>query len=59
MASVLEAVEPYSLALFSRVLGYTFEQTHALMFKVKKDVLNPANHLYTGFHYIYGRKPLK
>lgn len=57
MASVLEALEPYSLALFSRILGYTYEQSQTLMFKVRKDVMNPANHLYTGFHFIYGRKP--
>jgi hypothetical protein len=59
MCSVLEAVEPYTLALFTRILGFTYEETQAYMDKARKDVLDSSNHLYTRFHFIYGRKPLQ
>ena len=58
MCSVLEAIEPYTLALFTRVLGFTYEETQTYMDKARKDILNPSNHLYSQFHFIYARKPL-
>lgn len=58
MCSVLEAVEPYSLALLTRVHGYSFDESQTYMTQVKKDFVNPAHHLYSEFRFIYGRKPL-
>ncbi|CRG82966.1 hypothetical protein PISL3812_00313 [Talaromyces islandicus] len=54
---MLEAVEPFSLAVFTRLLKWTPEKTRDLMEKVKADLCNPKLHMYSRFHYIYGQKP--
>jgi SAM-dependent methyltransferase len=53
----LDSVEPFSLALFTRVLGYTVEQTKELVVKVKKELVDPTLHGYFNFHFIWGRRP--
>lgn len=54
---MLDAVEPLSLAYFTRVLGYTVEQTQVIMEGVKREMQDPKLHLYIAFHIVYGRKP--
>ena len=54
---MLDAVEPYSLALFTRTLGWTLEDTQELLNHVREDFADPKNHLYSYFHFVYGRKP--
>lgn len=56
LACCLEGVEPYSLALFTRILGFSYEKFQAYIHDVKKAALNPGNHLYVRFHFVYGRK---
>jgi hypothetical protein len=51
------SVEPYTLALFTRVLGWSNERTQVLIAGVKDEVRNPSNHFYTASHFVYGRKP--
>ncbi|KKA16340.1 hypothetical protein T310_10074 [Rasamsonia emersonii CBS 393.64] len=53
----LQAVETYTPALFSRVLGWSHEEIKALIAKVKKELTDPGLHLYLPTHFIYGRKP--
>jgi hypothetical protein len=53
----LESVEPYTLALFTRVLGWSKGRTQVLIAGVKDEVRNPSNHFYTASHFVYGRKP--
>ena len=55
----VEAIEPFSLALYTRVLGYSIEQTQVIMANVLNDLKNPKLHLYVNFHFAYGRKPRK
>jgi uncharacterized UPF0146 family protein len=57
LLQMLEAVEPFSLAVFIRLLKWSAEDTQKLMEQVKADILNPNLHLYARFHFIYGRKP--
>lgn len=56
--TVLEVVEPYTLALFTRVLGYTYQDAHDYMEKVRGELVSNKFHLYVLFHFIYGQKPL-
>jgi len=58
LMSVMEAVEPYTLALFTRILGYSCEEAKAYMAQVQKEFLNPSYHLYVTFHFVYGQKPM-
>ncbi|KAK5043512.1 hypothetical protein LTR84_011926 [Exophiala bonariae] len=52
----LDSVEPLSLALFTRVLEYTAEETKNIVSKVKGELLNPRLHTYLNFYFICGRK---
>ncbi|ESZ91133.1 hypothetical protein SBOR_8497 [Sclerotinia borealis F-4128] len=56
-AQCLDAVEPISMALFTRVLGYSFEEAQVTMVGPRTDMKNPSNHVYMKFHFVYGRKP--
>ncbi|KAJ6178230.1 hypothetical protein N7519_008691 [Penicillium mononematosum] len=55
--SLLMAVESYSLALFTRVLGWPNNDTQVFLAGVRKDLKNPAVHTYCKLHVVYGRKP--
>lgn len=54
--NMLEAVESYSLALFSRVLGFEPEQIRDIIEGVKHEMVDRSIHLYTKFIYVYGQK---
>ena len=56
-AQVLDAVEAYTLALFTRVLGRSIQETQAHLERVKSELVDPKLHLYTPQYIIYGRKP--
>jgi hypothetical protein len=53
----LDAVEPYTLAMFTRILGRSLDETHVFMGRVKRELADPTLHLYTDKYFIYGRKP--
>ncbi|KAJ5210185.1 hypothetical protein N7472_000324 [Penicillium cf. griseofulvum] len=55
--SLLMAVESYSLALFTRVLGWSNNDTQIFLAGVRRDIKNPAVHTYCKLHVVYGRKP--
>ncbi|KAL1998237.1 hypothetical protein VTN02DRAFT_6562 [Thermoascus thermophilus] len=57
LVSVIQSVEPFTLALFTRVLRFTCEEAQAYMAKVRVDLSNPACHLYGKYHFVYGQKP--
>ncbi|KKK21258.1 hypothetical protein ARAM_001265, partial [Aspergillus rambellii] len=56
--TLFEAIEPYSLALFTRVLGWTYEEAQEYVAKVHHEVLHGSFHVYVLFHYTYGQRPL-
>ncbi|KAJ5938939.1 hypothetical protein N7466_002073 [Penicillium verhagenii] len=56
---VLKVVEPYSLALFTRVLGYTFQEAQGIMDKVRAEMMNSKVHMYFFFHFVYGQRPME
>jgi len=53
----LDGVESYTLAPFTRVLGYSLQETRLLMERVKRELTDPKLHLYSAHYIIYGRKP--
>ncbi|KAJ6172300.1 hypothetical protein N7470_001367 [Penicillium chermesinum] len=57
LCSLLMAVESYSLALFTRVLGWSNTQTQVFLAGVRRDLKNPEVHTYCNLHIVYGRKP--
>ncbi|KAJ5641746.1 hypothetical protein N7490_005746, partial [Penicillium lividum] len=57
LCSLLMAVESYSLALFTRVLGWSNLQTQVFYAGVRRDLNNPDVHTYCNLHIVYGRKP--
>ncbi|KAJ6006632.1 hypothetical protein N7451_004576 [Penicillium sp. IBT 35674x] len=57
LCSLLMAVESYSLALFTRVLGWSNLQTQVFLAGVRRDLNNPDVHTYCNLHIVYGRKP--
>lgn len=56
-AQQIQAVEAYTFALFSRVLGWNKTEIEVLCAHVKNELKNPAYHLYVKIHFVYGRKP--
>ncbi|KAI9806072.1 MAG: hypothetical protein M1833_004479 [Piccolia ochrophora] len=57
MLNLLEGIEGFSMALFTRVLGWTAEEVQVLIAKVRKDCSNPNIHAQQDFHIVYGRRP--
>ncbi|KAL2829287.1 S-adenosyl-L-methionine-dependent methyltransferase [Aspergillus cavernicola] len=56
--SLIEAIEPYSLALFTRVLGWTYERAQEYVDKCRQEVMNSSCHIYVPFYYVYAQRPL-
>lgn len=56
-AQVIDAIEPFTVALYTRVLGYTLDHTWIVIAMVKRELSDPKLHLYVIYHFIYGRKP--
>ncbi|KAL1969217.1 hypothetical protein VTN77DRAFT_471 [Rasamsonia byssochlamydoides] len=55
-ASMLEALDAYTLALFSRVLGWSTARIHVLLAGVRQEILDRTIHLYAKLYYVYGQK---
>lgn len=53
----LEALDAFTLAPFSRVLGWNKEEMRQLMERVKGEFVIGTNHLYVIVHFVHGRKP--
>ncbi|KAE8149547.1 S-adenosyl-L-methionine-dependent methyltransferase [Aspergillus avenaceus] len=53
----VEAVEPLSLAVFTRVLGWTEQQCRGLFAKVRAEFKGTRRQIYVCTHFIYGRRP--
>lgn len=58
LEQLVDCVEPFTLAFFTRILEWSPEESQILMAKVKSDLRNKQNHFHAKFHFVYGRKPL-
>lgn len=54
---MLEGLEAYSLAPFTRILGWSTEQVQVFLSQVRSELVNRKNHVYAKFYYVYGQKP--
>lgn len=50
-------LEGYTLRLFTRTLGWSKEDTDALLGRVRKELKEDDLHLYSYFHVVTGQKP--
>jgi hypothetical protein len=54
--NMLESMESCSLALFTRVLGWSFQKVHVFLTGVRQEIMNRHIHVYNNFHWVYGQK---
>ncbi|KAH8697082.1 S-adenosyl-L-methionine-dependent methyltransferase [Talaromyces proteolyticus] len=54
---MMESIEPYSLALFSRVLKWDNHRIQTLLGNVRRDLRNLNYHMYSKVHCVYAQKP--
>ncbi|KAL1962493.1 hypothetical protein VTN77DRAFT_9614 [Rasamsonia byssochlamydoides] len=54
---MMQSIEPYSLALFSRVLKWDNSRIQSLLSRVRQDLRNLNYHMYSVVHCVYGQKP--
>ncbi|PGH13773.1 hypothetical protein AJ79_03472 [Helicocarpus griseus UAMH5409] len=55
-AHIQEMVQAYSLALFTRVLGWSTKELDILLTAVGNDFRDPQSHLYAKIRVVYGQK---
>lgn len=53
----METIEPYSLALFTRVLGLSYQDAQEHMENARAELMSNSHHLYVRFHFVYGQRP--
>lgn len=56
-ANVMKAVDSFTPALYTRVLGYDMEYTKQVMNHVKREMADKKIHQYCGYHFFIGQKP--
>lgn len=54
--NMIEAMEAYSMALMTRVLGWRSEEVVVFLADVRKELLNRKIHMYGKLHFVYGQK---
>ncbi|RPA80824.1 putative TAM domain methyltransferase, partial [Ascobolus immersus RN42] len=54
---VADGLEPYCMALFTRVLGMAKEEATQICDNAKKSLGDRSTHMYFFNHFVYGRKP--
>ena len=58
LVQLKEGLEGFSLALFTRVLGWSPDEVQILLTKVRKDLSDSHIHAQNDMHIVWGRKPL-
>lgn len=57
MIHLLEAIDPWSLALFTRQLGWSNEEFQAFFAGVRREIQDRSIHMYAKYYFVYGQKP--
>ncbi|KAF4954400.1 hypothetical protein FSARC_12143 [Fusarium sarcochroum] len=52
-----QLIDSYTPGIFTRVLGWEEEEIRVLIAKVKKDLNNPAIHIYVPTYSVWGKRP--
>ncbi|KAF4979156.1 hypothetical protein FZEAL_4584 [Fusarium zealandicum] len=53
----LQAIDSYTPRLFDKILGWPMDEIQVLMAQAKKELRDPAIHLYLPVYFIWGKKP--
>lgn len=56
-AMMLEALDAYSFALFTRVLGWSHAEIQMLLVGVRRELQDRSFHGYSRLYFVYGQKP--
>lgn len=56
--ALYDAIEPFTLALWTRVLGYSSADAQEYVRKVRAEILNTSYHIFVLFHYVYAQRPV-
>jgi hypothetical protein len=54
---MLDAVEPYTLALYTKVLGKSLEETRIVIEMVTKEFCTKRFKLHVNYYFVTARKP--
>jgi hypothetical protein len=54
--NMIESMESYSLALFTRFLGWSIQEVQAFFAGVRGELVDRSLHIYTKFYFVYGQK---
>lgn len=54
---VADSVDSYTMALFTRILGWSPEECMVLIAATKAEIRDPRHRLYAQFWFTWGRKP--
>ena len=54
---MIESIPSFMLAYYTRILGYSMDQTQVTMAMVRKEFQDRTLHLYLKWHFVTGRKP--
>lgn len=55
---MIQSIPSFMIAYYTRILGYTMQQTQVTMEAVKREFQDRSLHLYLRWHFVSGRKPL-
>jgi SAM-dependent methyltransferase len=53
---MIESIPSFMLAYYTRILGYSMEQTQVTMAMVRKEFFDKSLHLYLRWHFVIGRR---
>ena len=56
-ANAIEGMEAMSLALFTRVLGWSNQEAHMFFASVRRELTDRSIHVYSKWYFVYGQKP--
>lgn len=54
--NMIEGMEAYSLAIFTRVLGWSLAEIHAFFAEVRRELQDRSLHVYAKHYFVYGQK---
>jgi hypothetical protein len=55
--NMIESMESYSMALFTRVLGWSPDEVNIFLAGVRQELTDRSLHIYAKFYFVYGQKP--
>lgn len=54
--NMIESMESYSMALFTRVLGWSSDKVQVFFAGVRQELTDRSLHIYAKWYFVYGQK---